>query len=288
MLINEVCKECSLTRKAISYYEKQGLLNPQIGPNGYRIYTDKDVSILKEISVLKSLGLTISEVKKVISSSNKSQALAQYSYLHELRKLRIIEQQKGINLLIENYNIEIGKEFVDAKLSRAFTIKEKLFLAFPGAFGMYLSFHFGPFLEVKIDRPEQEEAYHKIVEFLDHIIIPKELEQYLESIIPIMEQNDLEKIAIDFQNTVENFDSYLKTKKQHLEEYISFRGSEAYKDTLAYQLQQLLKAFQKSSGYYEIFIKNLCVLSAAYRKYLEKLQKANRALIEQYPQAEKL
>lgn len=30
MLINEVCKRCGLTKKAIEYYEEQGLTRPQI------------------------------------------------------------------------------------------------------------------------------------------------------------------------------------------------------------------------------------------------------------------
>ena len=30
MLINEVCKRCGLTKKAIEYYEEQGLTHPQI------------------------------------------------------------------------------------------------------------------------------------------------------------------------------------------------------------------------------------------------------------------
>ncbi|GIP31587.1 MerR family transcriptional regulator [Paenibacillus sp. J2TS4] len=53
MLIHEVCKKCSLTKKAIEYYEKQGLVHPEVGGNGYRNYSDKDLSLLKEISVLR-------------------------------------------------------------------------------------------------------------------------------------------------------------------------------------------------------------------------------------------
>ena len=36
MLINEVCKKCSLTKKAIEYYIEQGLVIPAIQENGYR------------------------------------------------------------------------------------------------------------------------------------------------------------------------------------------------------------------------------------------------------------
>jgi len=72
VLIKEVCKECSLTKKAIEYYEKQGLLSPKVSNNGYRNYDSKDISILKEISVLRRLGLSIEAIKEVLLSSNKA------------------------------------------------------------------------------------------------------------------------------------------------------------------------------------------------------------------------
>lgn len=43
MLINEVCKRCGLTKKAIEYYEEQGLTRPQIMENGYRVFSEDDV-----------------------------------------------------------------------------------------------------------------------------------------------------------------------------------------------------------------------------------------------------
>ena len=43
MLVNEVCKKCSLTKKAIEYYVEQGLVSPQIQENGYRVFSEEDV-----------------------------------------------------------------------------------------------------------------------------------------------------------------------------------------------------------------------------------------------------
>ena len=36
MFINEVCKECNLTKKAVKYYTEQGLISPTVLENGYR------------------------------------------------------------------------------------------------------------------------------------------------------------------------------------------------------------------------------------------------------------
>lgn len=287
MFIHEVCKKCSLTKKAIYYYEKQGLIRPNIGENGYRNYSDEDVSILKEIFVLRKLGLTISEINNVLLSSNKAVSLLKYKYLMDLKREKVMEQQKCLELLIENYNVDKGIEYIDIHLNRSFTIKEKLIQAFPGVYGIFLSVHFGPFLNEKADTPEKEEAYGKIVDFLDKVRITREMEEYLESVIPLTDQEVIEKMNMTFLNAVEDIENYIVNNQQEIEEYIKFRNSEDYKSTPAFKLQQLLVEFQQSSGYDEIFVENLKILSPSYLEYSEKLQEANKILLERYPQTTK-
>lgn len=287
MFIQEVCKKCSLTKKAIYYYEKQGLIRPNIGENGYRNYSDEDVSTLKEIFVLRKLGLTISEINNVLLSSNKAVSLLKYKYLMDLKREKVMEQQKCLELLIENYNVDKGREYIDIHLNRSFTIKEKLIQAFPGVYGIFLSVHFGPFLNEKADMPEKEEAYGKIVDFLDEVRITREMEEYLESVIPLTDQEVIEKMNMTFLNAVEDIENYIVNNQQEIEEYIKFRNSEDYKSTPAFKLQQLLVEFQQRSGYDEIFVENLKILSASYQEYSEKLQEANKILLERYPQTTK-
>lgn len=287
MFIHEVCKKCSLTKKAIYYYEKQGLIRPNIGENGYRNYSDEDVSTLKEIFVLRKLGLTISEINNVLLSSNKAVSLLKYKYLMDLKREKVMEQQKCLELLIENYNVDKGIEYIDIHLNRSFTIKEKLIQAFPGVYGIFLSVHFGPFLNEKADTPEKEEAYGKIVDFLDKVRITREMEEYLESVIPLTDQEVIEKMNMTFLNAVEDIENYIVNNQQEIEEYIKFRNSEDYKSTPAFKLQQLLVEFQQSSSYDEIFAENLKILSASYQEYSEKLQEANKILLERYPQTTK-
>ena len=43
MLINEACNLTGLTKKAISYYEKHGLIKPRKCGNGYREYSKADI-----------------------------------------------------------------------------------------------------------------------------------------------------------------------------------------------------------------------------------------------------
>ncbi|WP_071395023.1 MerR family transcriptional regulator [Bacillus tuaregi] len=284
MLINEVCKKCSLTKKAIYYYEKHGLLQPKVEENGYRNYTDQDIAILKEIFVLRSLGLTISDIKKVLASSNKAAALLQYKYLMDVKQQRIQEQQKCLEQLIQNYSVDKAKEYIEKNLNLTLTIKEKLVRSFPGVYGLYLAIHFGPFLNEKIDSPEKEKAYANMIHFLDHVCIIRELEESLEGIMPLMEQEDIENMNTALLSAVEDLDSYLAINQQKIETYIQFRGSTEFKSTPVYRLQQLLQELQESSGYYENFINNLKILSRSYFEYMEKLEKMNKSFLERYPQ----
>ena len=63
MLVNAVCKKCSLTKKAIEYYVEQGLVSPQIQENGYRVFSEEDVEKLKKVSILRNLGLPVSDIQ---------------------------------------------------------------------------------------------------------------------------------------------------------------------------------------------------------------------------------
>ena len=70
MLINEVCKRCGLTKKAIEYYEEQGLTRPQIMENGYRVFSEDDVIQLNKIAVLRGLGISVSDIKTVLAEND--------------------------------------------------------------------------------------------------------------------------------------------------------------------------------------------------------------------------
>lgn len=55
MLIKEVCTITKLTKKAVEYYEKQGLVFPKVLKNGYRDFYNDDIEQLKKIVVLRKL-----------------------------------------------------------------------------------------------------------------------------------------------------------------------------------------------------------------------------------------
>jgi DNA-binding transcriptional MerR regulator len=291
MLIKDVCRECKLTKKSVEYYEQEGLICPKIENNGYRNYSDEDISVLKEIGVLRKLGISIAEIKNILASTNKSAALAKCKYKMDLEVEKSMAKKKCLEQLIKHYDIEQAITCIEEDIEKHFTIKEKLLQAFPGGYGMYLCVHFGQFLNERIDTEEKERAYNKIVDYLDKIQeleFPKELEEFLQQGLGQMEEADMQRINSSIIDSVNNMDMYLEENKEDIERYLEYRNSDEYKKSPACIIQQLLLKFQQESGYNEIFIENLKILSDSYWEFFEKLQAANKVFVNKYPQLDNI
>ena len=58
MHIKELAEQAGVTVKAVRYYEGRGLISPRRAANGYRTYDASDVTVVREVRALLSLGLT--------------------------------------------------------------------------------------------------------------------------------------------------------------------------------------------------------------------------------------
>lgn len=66
MKINEVEQTIGMTKKNIRFYEQEGLLMPSRTPgNGYRDYSAEDINTLRQIKLLRKLGISIEDIKKL-------------------------------------------------------------------------------------------------------------------------------------------------------------------------------------------------------------------------------
>jgi DNA-binding transcriptional MerR regulator len=61
MHIKDLAERAGVTVKAVRYYESRGLITPERAYNGYRTYDDADVSVVREVRALLSLGLTAAQ-----------------------------------------------------------------------------------------------------------------------------------------------------------------------------------------------------------------------------------
>ena len=103
MFINEVENIVKLSKKAIRYYEQEGLINPERNQNNdYRQYTEEDLNKLKIIKFLRELGVPISDLKKLNNHELS---------LQECLKDRItkIENEEGNYHKVKNMCLEIIK-----------------------------------------------------------------------------------------------------------------------------------------------------------------------------------
>lgn len=68
MTIKEVEEQTGLTRSNIRFYEKEKLIEPSRNDkNGYRNYSEKDVENIKKIAYLRTLEISIEDIRNIIS-----------------------------------------------------------------------------------------------------------------------------------------------------------------------------------------------------------------------------
>lgn len=65
MTIREMEARSGMTRANIRFYEAEGLLQPARKENGYRDYSEEDLTALKRIKLLRALGLPLIEIKQL-------------------------------------------------------------------------------------------------------------------------------------------------------------------------------------------------------------------------------
>ena len=91
MRIKEVCEKTGLTRKAVRFYTEEGLISPGIEPkthNDYRDYSEKDVERLQLIMALRSLRLSIGDIREILHSPQNSGAVFE-------RQKELLKKEQG-------------------------------------------------------------------------------------------------------------------------------------------------------------------------------------------------
>lgn len=97
----DVCRMLNITRETLRYYEKVGIIHPEIDPvNKYRYYDDWDINYIYECKKYQSLGFSVKEVLEIFSRGS-------YTSFNE----KIEEKQKEFLEKARFYsNLEIKNE----------------------------------------------------------------------------------------------------------------------------------------------------------------------------------
>ena len=275
MLINEVCKQSGLTKKAVAYYVEQGLIYPASAENGYRIFSEDDAARLRKVTMLRELGLSVTEIKTVLAED----CFSRMQDIYEKKALELAEMQTKQQLLRELMETKDWAYIREqlTQLERKQLILTRLLERFPGYYGKFICLHFAPYLNEPITTQEQQDAFETILAFLDrvNITIPEDLRDYLEEATNVMDTATMEKINDNMTAALQNPAQYLEEHKDMLQQYEAVKASAAYKSTPAYKLQALLAQLNHENGYNDIFIPAMRRLSSSYRTYSEKLSKTN-------------
>lgn len=278
MRLNEVIKQVDLSKRAIKFYEEKGLLKTKRDSNGYRNYTDKDISLLKEISSYRKMGIGLSDIKEIL---NDKSVLKQI--LIEKKKEITISQNEleALEKFIENNNIEELYDSVDYK-----TLADAIQNSIPGFYGYYFLNHFLPYLQIRIQTKEQQEAYNRLIEFWDNtnIRIPflMKLNSWIlfklnskKSLIVQIEQIDSQ--IKEMLNPTE--EEYEKLKKKVNDGY-KLKNSIFYKYSLIGISQRKFMNELQNKGYNDIFIPSMIALSPKYKEYHNALMAINKRICD--------
>ena len=274
MLRNEVQEKTNLSRKAIEYYEEKGLVHPKKLENGYRDYSNGDVEVLKKISLLRNLGLSISEIALYLDS--KEEVLASILRRKE-HELDICEKRKNVlNLIVKGESMDLINEEL-AIIDAQETIYDKLIRIFPGYFGQLIFSSYKIFLNESLDKYE-EAAFNEYIKFLDSLPnfgLGKEEKDYIEAISSSFDMKALDDVNKGKLLAVENAETWLEDNKDYIEVYKEYKNTDEYKNSLIKLIQDKLKKFMQENNYYEKAIPLIRKFSKSYDAYYEKLLKAN-------------
>lgn len=287
MLINEIAKRCNITKKAVQYYVEQGLIVPEVLQNGYKDFSEADVELLKQIVLYRKLGLSISEIKRVLENPNE------ITYILHQRTLELEREKVRQELLkrlesgekVENLEQEINN------ISSNTIIIKKLLELFPSYYGKFISLNFARYLTGTIETQEQMKAFQQIIDFFDNvpdINLPNDLQEYLDQYLEEYASDEgIEKINYILQekaHAVQDIDEFVKNNKNILDEYQKWKQTDEYKNSPAFRMMEYMKQFCTANGYYDIFIPAMRKLSPLYNEYYEQMLRANDKFMKIYPE----
>ena len=278
MQINEVTQQVDLSKRAIKYYEEQGLLTVKKDSNGYRNYTEENLTTLKEIAVYRKLGINISDIKQLLKS--KDIQLLETIYEQKASDLHVQQKQlEALRSYIQDHNVDRIYESVDYQ-----TIAQALQDMIPGFYGYYFMNHFMPYLQIPITTKEQQIAYENIIQFWDNTTIRIPFFMKLMNFIfyRFTPKASMEQMVSRMESQIQQYlnpseEEYKKLKEQTIRN-VKLKNSLFYKyHPIFISQRKFMKQLQKQ-GYNDIFIPNIIALSPKYKEYHDALMNINNRI----------
>lgn len=227
MNIKIASEKTGLTKKAIKYYEMQGLISPlKDEDNNYRVYGDEDIIRLNLIGALRVIDIPVSEIKSLLQGNKNFKQVMQYTLDKITEDINAKEKSKIIISSILSKNSEDYKNSYDeikklretlefSQIEKREYISTTLLRVFPGNFGRIFVSLYEPFLNIILDSDEKKQAWIKLVEFLDNLN-EADIENPIIKDINNINEDKIESFKKDIR---ENIKKILSSNKNELEEF---------------------------------------------------------------------
>jgi DNA-binding transcriptional MerR regulator len=123
--IDEVAKECGLTKRSIRYYEEIGLISPpERSAGGFRLYSDLHIERLKKImNVRDVLGFSLQEVQEYMAIS---EAFEEFRLQYRENKEKMNEDERKEKLLGAEAILAQQLQMIDEKLKKMNDIRDEM------------------------------------------------------------------------------------------------------------------------------------------------------------------
>jgi len=299
MKISEVMEITALTKKAINYYEENGLINPCINSsNNYREYSKEDIDKLIQISVLRQFDISVKDIKGIIQRPEMLKEKFQQQLIKINDEVKRLEQSKVIinsclnTLSDSNINLSqltsqlstLNKSLEMDERTREGFMKKQLERIFPGKFGRLMIIQYSQFLNEPIDTKEKEEAWVDLVKFLDEVE-SIEYPEGMEDLYKKLENKDIQKFQSSIKESMKKWisidDKGLIKEKERLFQYAEKMKSDTemqrqWKET--HKITEQLTKKMKSIDFHNKFSENLKVLSSDYRGYIKKMNDLSKLM----------
>ncbi|NMM63945.1 MerR family transcriptional regulator [Clostridium sp. P21] len=285
MNIKVVSEITGLTKKAIKYYENEGLISPLKNiENNYREYTKEDIVKLNLIAALRMLDIPIIEIKNVIEGKKSILEVMEETKNKINRNIDNLEKSKMVIQCIIDKNSEdytqIGEEVKKLKETLELSIEEKkeyistaIMRKFPGGFGKILIYMYEPFLRVVVDSDEKKRVWLDMVEYLDELGDPDENHPFIKNFNKAQENkedNKNEEWSIQCRKLIKGDEEIKKEIKNNLGLMFKVMQENELVRNNCKETSRQCREFLNSIGYKDnTFDDFLVLLSEDYKKLKE-------------------
>jgi len=290
MNIKIASEKTGLTKKAIKYYESEGLIIPlKNKDNNYREYTEDDIVKLNLIGALRAIDIPTCEIKCLVEGNKSIKEVMRDTLIKITETISNLEKSKLVLTNIINKDLEdyvgIGEQVRKLRETLEYSISEKkelvsstLLRIFPGNFGKVFVGSYEPFLNITIDSDKKRETWIKLVEFLDELDEVDANHPFIKGMsnMDITEiQGYQEKSRNDIQKVLSGD---VSLKEKYVNDTISFVKAvnenddfkKKYSEILI-QTNDMLSDIGAQNNTFDIYLE---ILSEDYKKYRNELSEA--------------